>query len=349
MATGYYLLDRTNRVLQYTYPRRGGFKPSGTIIVHTAENAMDLSGPDDSAENVAANIANRSDYGSYHRLVDADSIVKLAPFWYETWQDSETNNWAIGISAAVQAARWLDIESARRDRIYRNLARAAAEAVTWLKGEGIDVPIKRITGAQARARQPGFCAHGDSGIARSDPGRDFDWNLFFYYVRQELGTATVTAAAPAAPLDPFDELMEQIMTWYKTKAEFEEALRTLPWTYQGQKPGGKKGEKDPRDAYSYLRNMPYLVWAWKLASRAAGSAGKTYQAASYLVVTNANSHANKTTLGKVVTALAGIASNTKATANELRQQLRAAFNGLDFDVTATLKETDADAGTDQAK
>jgi hypothetical protein len=181
-----YLLDYNPGTQQWGYPRRGA-DLSGTCIIHTAECAMDLDGDDTSAEVCARFIANRSDYGSYHRLVDSDSIIDMVPFEYEAWQDSETNPWGVGISAAVQAGRWLEIPAARRGRIYQNLAAAAAEFVNHMAGKGIEVPLRRITGAEARARVPGFCAHGDSGIARTDPGVQFDWALFFEYTRQAIG------------------------------------------------------------------------------------------------------------------------------------------------------------------
>jgi hypothetical protein len=182
-----YLLDYNPGTPQWTYPRRGGAQLSGTCIIHTAECAIDLDGDDTSAEVCASFIANRADYGSYHRLVDSDSIIDMVPFEYEAWQDSETNNWAVGISAAVQAGRWLEIPAERRDRIYRNMAAAAAEFVQHMAGKGITVPLWRISGAEARARVPGFCAHGDSGISRSDPGAQFDWDLFFRYTADALG------------------------------------------------------------------------------------------------------------------------------------------------------------------
>lgn len=181
-----YLLGYNPGTPQYTYPRRGGAKLSGTCIIHTAECAMDLDGDDTSAEVCASFIANRADYGSYHRLVDSDSIIDMVPFEYEAWQDSETNNWAVGISAAVQAGRWVEIPAERRDRIYRNMAAAAAEFVRHMALRGIAVPLRRISGGEARARVPGFCAHGDSGISRSDPGVQFDWALFFNYTQQAL-------------------------------------------------------------------------------------------------------------------------------------------------------------------
>lgn len=183
-----YLLDYNPGTQQYTYPRRGGAKLSGTVIIHTAECAMDLEGSDDSAENCAHFIANRADYGSYHRLVDSDSIIDMVPWEYEAWQDSETNNWAVGISAALSAGRWLEVPPARRDAFYRNMAQAAAEFVVYMRTNyGIEVPRRRLSGAEARARVPGFCAHGDSGVNRSDPGTQFDWTLFFFYINQILG------------------------------------------------------------------------------------------------------------------------------------------------------------------
>lgn len=208
---GFYLLDFPGPVPQYAYPRRGGGQPSGTIIIHTAECAMDLDGADDSAENCARFIANRADYGSYHRLVDSDSTVAMVPFEYEAWQDSETNGWGIGISAAVAAGRWLEIPAARRDRIYRNLGAAAAEAVQFMAGRGVDVPIRRISGAEARAGVPGFCAHGDSGLYRSDPGAQFDWELFFEYTRQALGGIAAMGSTEEEDMGTVDSFTPEAM------------------------------------------------------------------------------------------------------------------------------------------
>lgn len=183
----YYLLNYNPGTPQYTFPRRGGNKLSGTAIVHTAECAADNIGEDTSAEGCANMIANRADYGSYHRLVDSDSIINMLPWEYEAWQDSETNNWAVGISAALRTSDWLTMPQDRADSVYRNMARCAADFVSHMKvNYDIEVPLRRISGAEARARVPGFCAHGDSGIARSDPGRDFDWGKFFSYTKEIL-------------------------------------------------------------------------------------------------------------------------------------------------------------------
>lgn len=205
-----YLLDYNPGTPQWGYPRRGGAQLSGTAIIHTAECAMDLDGDDSSAEICASFIANRADYGSYHRLVDSDSIIELLPWEYEAWQDSETNNWAVGISAAVQAGGWNTIPADRRDRIYRNMAACAADFVRYMAAKGVAVPLRRITGTEARNRVPGFCAHGDSGISRTDPGAQFEWALFFTYTANALSVGTITAQGTTTPTtseedDMFDD------------------------------------------------------------------------------------------------------------------------------------------------
>lgn len=183
MATGYVLLDTPNgSTPQGTFPRRGGAQLSGTCIVHTSEG--------DWRAGVAAltNLVRvRADYGCYHRACDWQDIVTYYPWEWETWQDSETNNWAVGISAACKTTDWGNLPADVEEGYYRNLARMAVDFVTYMAdNHDIEVPLRRITGAEARARVPGFCAHGDSGISRSDPGPKFDWDRFFNYTNAVL-------------------------------------------------------------------------------------------------------------------------------------------------------------------
>jgi hypothetical protein len=177
------MLDAPNRAQpQGVYPRRGGHRPSGTCIVHTSEG--------DWRAGVAALtrlVQTRGDYGCYHRGCDWADIALYYPWSWETWQDSETNNWASGISFACRTSDWGKMPADIEEGFYRNGARMAAAFVQDMKRDyGIDVPLRRITGAQARAKVPGFCAHGDSGIARSDPGANFDWARFFRYTKEIL-------------------------------------------------------------------------------------------------------------------------------------------------------------------
>lgn len=246
-----YLLNYNPGTQQWGYPRRGGARLSGTIIVHTAECAADNVGEDTSAEGCANMIANRADYGSYHRLVDSDSIIDMLPWEYEAWQDSETNNWAVGISAALRTSDWAVMPADRRDRVYRNLAACAAEFVRYMAGKGIQVPLRRIGGAEARARVPGFCAHGDSGIARSDPGANFDWALFFAYTQAALNGSLSYASETIKPLTPEgDELSAQEVqiivdainhAFHRTKTELpaDTTKAILDFKVDAEKTGGQ--------------------------------------------------------------------------------------------------------------
>lgn len=186
MATGFIMLDAPNTTTaQGGYPRRGGFRPSGTCIVHTSEGAWQAG-----VDSLTRLVRTRSDYGCYHQACDWADIARYYPWEWECWQDSETNNWAVGIAAACKTSDWSAMPEEIREGYYRNMARMAADFVVYMRDTyGVVVPLRRISGAEARAGVPGFCAHGDSGIARSDPGRDFDWSRFFDYIRQALGVA----------------------------------------------------------------------------------------------------------------------------------------------------------------
>lgn len=198
----FYMIDNPNpTTAQGAWPRRGGSQLSGTVIMHTSESVLDIIGPDATAEDCAAFIARRSGHGCYHDLVDSDSIIEMYPFEWETWHDSETNNWSVGISAACRTTDWATMPEARREGFYRNLAWCAADFVKYMKTKGITVPLRRITGAEARNRVPGFCAHGDSGIARTDPGKDFDWAKFFKYTQEALNGTASTGGFTVAEAD----------------------------------------------------------------------------------------------------------------------------------------------------
>lgn len=214
MTTGYLMLDQPNPyTAQGTYPRRGNRgKLTGTCILHTTEGAW-TSG----VQSLINLVRSRSDYGCYHRACDWQDIALLYPWEWETWQDSETNNWAVGISAACRTSDWAIMPADIREGYYRNMAKMAADFVQHMKTQyGITVPLVRLSGAQARAGQPGFCAHGDSGLHRSDPGANFDWTKFFDYTRQALGGAALAPKSAPKITDP----LEEIMSFFKDRAEF---------------------------------------------------------------------------------------------------------------------------------
>lgn len=156
-------------------------RPTGLIVVHTAESVMDRVGPDTGAEAVAAFIQRRTDPGSYHRVADADSVVDLIRFDQAAYGDGTgSNEFAIHISFACSAADWPRMSVEERDAFIRQGALAAVEAARWVKAtHGIAVPAKRVTRAQSDARVPGFISHGERDPGRrTDPGAGFPWDDF---------------------------------------------------------------------------------------------------------------------------------------------------------------------------
>ena len=200
-----YLIDNPPRVYQFRRPRRGTV--TGCIVVHTAESALDglADGVDASAENVARFIRDRSDYGSYHRLVDSDSIVALVPFDAEAYGDGTGSNlWALHLSFACRTTDWKTMGKARRDATIRNGAKAAAEMARWVeRTRKIKVPAKRISKADSDRGLPGFIAHGtrDPG-RRSDPGADFPWDDFLAAFVAEMRPPKKTPLLTAFRLAP---------------------------------------------------------------------------------------------------------------------------------------------------
>lgn len=173
-----YLIEHPPAIRQF---RDRGAKPTGLIVVHTAENAPDWVDHDLGAEGVARFIQERTTYGSYHLLVDSDSIVDLVPLDQQAYGDGTGSNpVAVHVSAATQAHLWAKAPAEWRRETVLNMAAAAARAAKWLKRvHGIDVPASRITKAESDAGRPGFISHGsrDPG-RRTDPGADFPWDLF---------------------------------------------------------------------------------------------------------------------------------------------------------------------------
>lgn len=173
-----YLISHPPKQRQF---RERGTKPSGVIVVHTAESTPDWVGSDSGAENVANFIANRSDFGSYHDLADADSLILLVPYRMQAYHDGTGSNpHSYGVSAATKAAKWSEASPAWRQATVRNMARGAARYARWAKKyHDITIPAKRITKAQSSERVPGFISHAERDPdRRTDPGKEFPWAFF---------------------------------------------------------------------------------------------------------------------------------------------------------------------------
>lgn len=176
-AANYYGVQNPNpnpNAPQMRTPRR---RPvTGTVDIHTAESIIDLIAPDTGAENVAHYISNRTSYGSYHCIVDSDSIVHYAPPWYETWSvaaDGGLHNWqGWGLCFATQRAKWGQHPHWDMAAID-NAGKAIAAFARWCEdnhGIATEAVARRITPDQARSGEPGIVAHGElQPYDRTDP------------------------------------------------------------------------------------------------------------------------------------------------------------------------------------
>ena len=184
----YYLEDHPNpNTPQYGWERaklgQPGTHLSGVVGVHTSEAITDFDGVDNNAENNAAFLRRRTDYGSYHTTGDADTIVDLIHPRYAAWADTTNNAHAMSVSGCLQAARWLEMTPERRRAVVVNMALAAARMVQTAVRDGYlaaPTPAVRISAAEAiSGSRPGFYGHGETNPGtRYDPGQNFDWDLF---------------------------------------------------------------------------------------------------------------------------------------------------------------------------
>lgn len=187
---GAYLIDNPPARRQF---KERGTKPSGVIVVHTAESTPDWVSHDSGAESVAKFIRGRSTPGCYHDLCDSDSIVNLVPYHLQTYHDGTGSNpHSYGVSAATQAAKWNAAPKEWRKNTVRNMAKAAARYAKWIKAEhGVTIPARRITRTQSSNRVPGFISHGERDPGRrTDPGASFPWEMFLNYYKEFMGMAT---------------------------------------------------------------------------------------------------------------------------------------------------------------
>ena len=198
MADPTYLEAHPPARSQYRRPRRA--EPSGAIVVHTAENAPDLDGDDGGAEGVARFISTRTDAGSYHTVVDADSIVRVVPYDAEAYGEGTGGNpYALHLSFAVKTGTWDELEPDRLAAIVLNGARAAADMARWLNPKGKATPAVRISADAYRRKAAGFISHAELDPSRrSDPGASFPWGAFLDLYAQELHMPTTTDPVKAS-------------------------------------------------------------------------------------------------------------------------------------------------------
>lgn len=156
---GYYLLDNPPATQQF-HPSRAS-NLTGGVLIHTTESIMDSVGPDTGAENVAGFISRRSDYGSYHCIVDSDSAVPMMPDHYTAYHCGQAgyNSRTWGISFACRTTD-LDVNS---EWTRKAMKFAAREIVAFWKRNGFDpmVAARFIPAIQTQS-SPGMSTHGEA-------------------------------------------------------------------------------------------------------------------------------------------------------------------------------------------
>lgn len=203
---GTYLQEHEPASPQYRSPRRE--RLSGIVFVHTAESIMDTVGPDTGAENVASFISRRTDPGSYHVLVDSDSVVRLVPDDCEAFQVAANghNRHGWGISFACSATD-LDPDD---PWTRKAMALAAGEILAFWARNDIDstVAARFISRADADARRgPGLVTHGDV-----QPGDRSDaWTT--HPRRGELERMLLDLLAPSPEVPQEDDMAGKWHLW----------------------------------------------------------------------------------------------------------------------------------------
>ena len=200
---GAYLIDNPPVRSQFSTRTR---RPTGLIVIHTAESVIDNVGPDTGAESVANFIRTRNSPGSYHDLVDSDSIINLVPYHLAAYQDGTGSNpFALSISFACRTTDWNTMGASKRAAFICNGAEAFRRQRDWLFSKGYPVAKdRRISKLQSDNSVAGCISHGERDPGRrTDPGADFPWDEFFSAIREN--DSPIVVVPPSVPIVPIVE------------------------------------------------------------------------------------------------------------------------------------------------
>lgn len=157
------------------------------IVIHTTEGHENAT----SAEDGAAYDSRRTDGTSAHYFHDQNSTIQCVltkhvahTAFYEGNQRGIQHE--LCGSAGQTPGQWADAAS------LGTLRQAAKQCARDAKKWGI--PIRKLTVAQVRSGQKGFCGHVDITNAfagdHTDPGKNFPWTQFLGMVNEYVGGTT---------------------------------------------------------------------------------------------------------------------------------------------------------------
>ena len=148
------------------YSSRGGAIPR-IIVAHTAQGASNF-------RELGAFFSNPSSGVSSHVGIDdtVDTIGEYVECEMKAWTAANAN--PIAVQAELCAwAEWSPAEWDRHPSMLANTAQWIAE-----EAEHFNIPIRKLTPAQAQGGERGVCGHADLGAWGGnhwDPGPSFPW------------------------------------------------------------------------------------------------------------------------------------------------------------------------------
>lgn len=134
------------------YHPRFGAKPR-LIVLHTAEGAKTI-------ESLGEFFANRANKASSHVGIDdkKNTIGEYVKRPYAAWTQGKAN--PISVSAELCAfASWTTEEWLKHPNLLENCAKWIAE-----ESKAFEIPITKLTAAQAQGSGRGVCQHRDLGV-----------------------------------------------------------------------------------------------------------------------------------------------------------------------------------------
>lgn len=217
-----YLQTRPNALQQWRRGRRAPLRPQ--VSVHTTESGVG------SAWSVAEWMTRRTNHGSYHRMVDHKTRIKLVDTTDEAWHVAphRLNHSTTGLSAACRTVDWARMDAATRAGYVRNLALEAADLNREIRAiTGRRVEPRFLTLAQVLDGWSGFYRHSAADPdRRSDPGKDFPEAAFLTEYRRLIeGAPEPPKPKPKPEPEPEPDAVEELPM--ATPAEREKLINDI--------------------------------------------------------------------------------------------------------------------------
>lgn len=196
-------------------------------VIHTAENTPTFQGNRNATFNLVRYAQQTTRAVSWHDTSGDDESVTMLPLSYTGFHVRGYNSRSVGDEQVTRANLWGVAPSDWTERILSNLV---ASTAFWVAE--YDLPIRRITKAQADAGLKGFVAHGDLDPGRrTDPGRGFPWATYLRMLARALDASTapddVTPSGESIQVGDtlrFGDRGDVVKEWQKLLLQFNNRL-----------------------------------------------------------------------------------------------------------------------------